>query len=165
MATKPLIIYYSKTGTTAKIVEILQQTIKAETRRLGEPGNLMDKLKHLTQNNAREYSINIDEFDSIILLTPIWKGNPTPAMTEYLEKTSLKNKKVIIGLVGANKENPHALEKLRRKAIEKGCIFIETLYLRGVPPGRDWSDLKEEDYHRESGKLVERIIIVKEYTR
>jgi flavodoxin len=150
MATKPLIIYYSKTGTTARIVEVLQQTIKAETRRLSEPKNLMDKLKHFIKNNASRSSINLAEFDPIILLTPIWKGNPTPAMTEYLKTISLKNKRVIIGLVGANQTNPQALEKLRRKVIEKGCIFIETLYLRGIPPGRDWSDLKEEDYQRES---------------
>jgi len=165
MATTPLIIYYSKTGTTAKIVDVLQQKIKTETRRLAEPTNLFDKIRHIAKNTASKSDISLDGFDPIILLTPIWRGNPTPAMIEYLEKTSLKNKRVILGLVGANQTNPQALEKLRRKAIEKGCTFIETLYLRGVPPGRDWSDLKEEDYFREATKLAERISIVQDYKR
>jgi len=46
------------------------------------------------------------EFDPIVLLTPVWKGKPTAAMMEFLEKIDLKGKRVVLGLVGANKKTP-----------------------------------------------------------
>jgi len=169
MFSKPLIIYYSKTGTTAKIVEAVLPLTKAEIRRLGEPKGLKGRFKlggYFRRNDeAKEPDVLIDEFDPIILMTPVWGGKPTLAMTEFLEGVDLKGKRVVLGLVGANETNPNALEKLRRKAMERGCTFIETIYLRGVLPGRDWNDLKEEDYLREATRLAEKISAVSEYTR
>ncbi len=40
-----LIFYYSKTGKTAKIAEIVLPTIKAESRKIVEPGDWWDKLR------------------------------------------------------------------------------------------------------------------------
>jgi flavodoxin len=169
MISKPLIIYYSKTGTTAKIVEIVQPMIKAESRRLGEPKGWSSKLR-LGNYFRKDRMINepdaiIGEFDPIILLTPIWNGEPTSAMIEFLEKINLKDKRVVLGLVGKNETNPKALEKLRRKAMERGCNFIETIYLKGVLPGRDWSDLKEEDYLREATRLADKVSAVSGFSR
>ena len=169
MITNPLIIYYSKTGTTAKITEIVMPLIKAKSRRLGEPKGWRGRLKlgrYLRKGDeVVEFDTNIGEFDPIILLTPVWRGKPTSSMIEFLEKIDLKGKRVVLGLVGANETNPDALEKLRRKAMERGCNFIETIYLRGVPPGRDWTDLKEEDYLREAARLAEKVAAVSEFTR
>ena len=169
MISRPLIIYYSKTGTTAKIVEILLPIIKAKSRRLGEPKGLMNRLSFGQSSrkevNTKEPDAIVDEFDPIILLTPVWKGEPTLAMIEYLEKIDLKGKRVVLGLVGANETNPKALDKLRRKAMERGCTFIETIFLRGVLPGRDWTDLKEEDYLREATRLAEKVSAVIEFSR
>ena len=169
MDSRPLIIYYSKTGTTAKIVEILLPIIKAKSRRLGEPKGLRGKLS-LGQSSRKEGDVKeldaiVEEFDPIILMTPVWKGEPTLAMIEYLERIDLKGKRVVLGLVGANETNPKALDKLRRKAMERGCTFIETIFLRGVLPGRDWTDLKEEDYLREATRLAEKVSAVIEFSR
>jgi hypothetical protein len=49
--------------------------------------------------------------------------------------------------------------------VERGCRFIETIYLRGVLPGHDWIDLDEEDFRREAAKLVEMVFAVSEFTR
>jgi flavodoxin len=169
MTLKPLIIYYSKTGTTAKIAEIVLPIIKAEGRRLSEPRGWRGRLKlglySRIVDDVKEPESILDEFDPIILLTPVWRGKPTPVMIEFLEKIDLSGKRVLLGLVGANETNPNALEKLRRKAMERGCNFIETIYLRGVLPGRDWTDLKEEDYLREATRLAEKVFAVSGFTR
>jgi flavodoxin len=169
MINKPLIIYYSKTGTTAKIAEIVLPIIAAESRRLGEPrgwrGRLERGLNPRGDADMGGPDTNTLGYDPIILLTPIWKGKPTSSMVEFLESVDLKGKRVVLGLVGANESNPGALDKLRRKIIERGCIFIESIYLRGVLPGRDWSDLKEDDYHREAVRLAEKVSAVNEFKR
>ena len=168
MILTPLIIYYSKTGTTAKIAEIILPTIKAESRRLNEPKDWRDMLRirrhYGKQDDVKELDLNIVEFDPIILLTPVWEGLPTMAMIEFVEKIDLKGKSVILGLVGENETDPGALEKLRRKAVERGCTFIETIYLMGVLPGHDWIDLDEEDFRREAAKLVEKVFAISEFT-
>jgi NAD(P)H-dependent FMN reductase len=72
---QPLIFYYSKTGTTAKIAEIVLPTIKAESRKIVEPGDWRDKLRIRRYSPAEEEvkkaNAAIAEFDPIILLTPI----------------------------------------------------------------------------------------------
>jgi flavodoxin len=169
MILKPLIIYYSKTGTTAKIAEIVLPTINAESRRLNEPKDWRDMLQirryYRKEDEDIEIDTNVNEFDPIILLTPIWDGKPTLSMIEFLEKIDLKGKRVVLGLVGANETDPEALEKLRRKAMERGCSFIETIYLMEVLPGHDWIDLDEEDFVREAAKLVEKVFAVSNFMR
>ena len=166
---KPLIIYYSKTGTTARIAEIVLPTIKAESRRLVEPEDWRDRLKirrysHVEEEVKKAKAI-IVEFDPIIFLTPIWKGKLPSSMMEFLEQIDLKGKRVILGLVGSNETNPKAVNRLRRKAEERGCSFIETIYLRGVITGPDWIDLAEEDFIREAANLAELVFAVSEFTK
>jgi len=163
---KPLIFYYSKTGTTAKIAEIVLPTIKAESRRLVEPEDWRDLLKirrysHVEEEVKKANAI-IVEFDPIILLTPIWKGKPSSSMMEFLEQIDLKGKRVIMGLVGSDETNPKAVEKLRRKVLERGSRFVTTIYLRGVITGPDWIDLGEEDFTLEAAKLAELVFTVSE---
>ena len=165
---KPLIFYYSKTGTTAKIAEIVLPTIKAESRRLVEPRDWRDLLKirrysHVEEEVKKAKAIIVG-FDPIILLTPIWKGKPASSMIEFLEQIDLGGKRVILGLVGSNETNPKAVDKLRRKAAERGCRFIETIYLRGVVTGHDWIDLAEEDFIREAANLAELVFAVSEFS-
>ena len=169
MILKPLIIYYTKTGTTAKIAEIILPTLKAESRRLVEPKDWRNMLQHKRysqqDDDVKVPITTLDEFDPIILLTPVWEGRPTLAMMDFLEKINLKGKRVVLGLVGADETNPEVVEKLRRKAEMRGCNFIETIYLRGVITGPDWIDLGEEDYVKEAANLVEKVIAISEFTR
>jgi hypothetical protein len=67
-----------------------------------------------------------------------------------------------LGLVGADETNPEAVDKLRRKVMERGSKFITTIYLRGVITGPEWIDLGEEDFAREAAKLAELVFSVSE---
>jgi flavodoxin len=163
---QPLIFYYSKTGRTAKIAEIVLPTIKAESRKIVEPGDWRDKLRikrysHAEQELAKANAA-IVEFDPIILLTAISKGKPPSSMIEFLEQINLRGKRVILGLVGAEETNPKAVDKLRSKVMERGSRFLTTIYLRGVITGPDWIDLGEEDFTREAAKLAELVFTVSE---
>ena len=84
---------------------------------------------------------------------------------QYLNKVDLKGKRVIFGLVGANQTNLKALDKLRNIAINKGCIFIDDIFLQGVKPGQQWSDIVEEDYMKEANRLAEKVTAVRGFHR
>jgi hypothetical protein len=99
------------------------------------------------------------------LLTTIQREKPTSCLIEFLEQIDLKGKRVILGLVGDNETNPKAITKLRRKAEERGCSFIETIYLSGVDTGHDLIDLVEEDFVKEAANLAEKVFAVSEFTK
>jgi hypothetical protein len=163
---QPLIFYYSKTGREAKIAEIVLPTIKAESRKIVEPGDWRDKLRIRRYSHAEEEvkkaNAAIVEFDPIILLTAVSKGKPPSSMIEFLEQIDLRGKRVILGLVGAEETNPKAVDKLRRRVIERGPRFVTTIYLREVVTGPNWIDLGEEDFTREAAKLAELVFTVSE---
>jgi flavodoxin len=165
--TKPLIIYYSKTGTTAKIAEITKIIINAESRRLKEPLTFIERIiaKRRSVKDGKSTNWVVKEFDPIILLTPIWNGKPSPAIEQFIDSVNLKGKRVIFGLVGANQTNLQALDKLRQKAARKGSSFLDDIYLKGVKPGQTWSDLKEEDYVREANRLAKKVYASLEFPR
>lgn len=166
---QPLIFYYSKTGTTARIAEIVLPTIKAESRKIVEPGDWRDKLKIRRYSHAEEEvkkaNAAIVEFDPIILLTAVSKGKPPSSMIEFLEQIDLRGKRVILGLVGTEGTNPKAVDKLRSKVVERGSRFVTTIYLRGVITGPDWIDLGEEDFTREAANLAELVFTLSEVPR
>jgi len=51
---QPLIFFYSKTGTTAKIAEIVLSIIKAESRKIVEPGDWWGKLRIRRYSHAEK---------------------------------------------------------------------------------------------------------------
>src|SRR5512138_1646979 len=154
--SKTLIVYYSKTGTTDRIAGITQTLTEAVTRRLSDPTPIAEKILSLVSESNNQSGKGVEEFDPIVLLTPIRNGDPSLSLMEFLGDINLRGKRVLVGLVGANEANPKAMGRLTEKAIEKGCIFIDSIQLRGVWPGGAWSDLKEEDFTREAAKLAEK---------
>jgi flavodoxin len=94
-----LVVYYSRTGSTKKIGEIISQELNSESeeiidtkRRKGIIGFLISgkdaTLKKLT--NIEKIQKDPENFDVIIIGTPIWNRNMTPAIRSYI--TEYKNK-------------------------------------------------------------------------
>ena len=100
---KSLIVYYSRTGNT----KFIAQTIAAEIGADAE--ELVDKKKRTGLNgwlnagkDARKESETeiapttkpLENYELIIVGTPIWASRATPAITTYLKKNDLSDKKV-----------------------------------------------------------------------
>jgi hypothetical protein len=60
-----------------------------------------------------EFKKNPEEYDLIVLCTPIWAGNLTPAMRTYLKKHDLKGKKVAISICSGGLEQQKALDEMK----------------------------------------------------
>lgn len=115
----------------------------------GSLASLLGRKARLKDPNFR-----VEEHDPIVLLTPVWSGGPTPAMNAFLAGTNLRGKKVIAGLVGAKRENPRALNKLRDVAIDHQAKYIETVSLRGIPLGRAKPRPTEAELRAEGEKVT-----------
>ncbi|MEO0091780.1 MAG: hypothetical protein ABIK61_03615 [candidate division WOR-3 bacterium] len=99
---KILVVYYSRTGRTDKIGEIISSALDCDCEKIIDMKNRKglfgwlsagyDALrKKMTTIQATKY--NPKDYDLIIIGTPNWAGMPTPAIRTYLNQNlgNLKN--------------------------------------------------------------------------
>jgi len=104
---KSIIIYYSYTGNTKKIAEILGEILSQkgesefiELRPLDESDRFFIQATRAFRHKRAEIgSVNFDlnNFDLICFGTPVWAFSPVPAMNTYLDRClGLEDKSVIL---------------------------------------------------------------------
>ncbi len=133
---KYLVIYYSRTGTTANIAEILVEKMDASIEKLIESRDRSGVLGYLKSGweALREKSPQIEgtvndpaQFDMIIIGTPVWAGNMAPAVRTYIKKYNreIKNYALFCTYKGSGAEKTFSkIEKLfSEKAVAKMDII------------------------------------------
>lgn len=138
---KAIIIYYSLDGNVKLLSETMAQELGADILPL--------KLKKEIKNDSfmkyfwggkqvvmketpelEKVDLNLDNYDLIILGTPVWAGSYAPALRSFLEQVNLSGRKVAlfcsheggIGLTIANLKN-----KLRNSEIISSTDFLAPL--------------------------------------
>jgi len=99
---KYLVAYYSGSGNNKTIGETIAKALSADIdeiidkkKRLGKIGWLRAGRDAQAENLTDiKYEKNPQDYDIIILGSPIWASKPTPAIRTYLTKHDLKGKKV-----------------------------------------------------------------------
>ncbi|MFX1453593.1 MAG: flavodoxin family protein [Promethearchaeota archaeon] len=101
---KSLVVFYSRTGTTKKIAELISSNLKSEIEEIIDTtkrtGFIIGFLKSGYAAMKEKLTI-IEEiqkspelYDLIILGTPIWASRMTPAIRTYISKNKSKFKRV-----------------------------------------------------------------------
>lgn len=101
---RTLVAYYSRTGTTRAVGEAIARELGADLeeiidlkKRTGLPPIRFliagrDAMRKRTTNIKFERSA--DDYDLIVVGTPVWAGNMTPAARTYLGSQNLEGKRV-----------------------------------------------------------------------
>ena len=103
---KKLIVYFSYTGNTRKIANMIKDKLNCEILELKpvEPYStdyqkVVDEEQNLEgSNHLREYqdiNVNLNDYDTIILGTPVWWYRETPVIRTFLKENDLSNKIII----------------------------------------------------------------------
>jgi flavodoxin len=96
---KSLVVYYSRTGTTKKVAEIIAQKIDADIEeiidkksRKGVLGFLSGGKDAVTKaaTSIEEPKKNPDDYDIVVIGTPVWAGTMAPAIRTYLNIRKIK---------------------------------------------------------------------------
>ena len=119
---KSLVIYYSRSGNTKFVAQKISEKIGADIEEVIDKKNRRGWIGWLTagrdatqgkETQIEETRFLPNNYDLIVLGTPIWNGMPTPALRTYLRKNDLSRKKV--GLFwtfnGSNEEKAAANTK------------------------------------------------------
>lgn len=103
---KKLIVYFSYTGNTRKIANMIKNKLNCDILELKpvEPYStdyqkVVDEEQNLEgSNHLREYqdiNVNLNDYDIIILGTPVWWYRETPVIRTFLKENDLSSKTII----------------------------------------------------------------------
>lgn len=103
---KKAIVYYSYSGNTKSVIDMIKAKIAADVFEIKPQvpySTDYDEVVDLGQDEVnRNYlreiedvGIGLDNYDTIILATPVWWYTYAPVVHTFLEKYDLKNKTVM----------------------------------------------------------------------
>lgn len=106
MREKTVIVYYSYTGHTKKIAERIQKELNCDMIELQMETPYSDDYDYvveLAKKEAKEgympklkpIEVNLEQYDTIIIGTPVWWYTFAPAIRTFLTENNLENKTII----------------------------------------------------------------------
>lgn len=127
---KTLIVYYSYSGNTKKTAEALAESESADIEEIVSVKRPW-KLKAYTAGivaaiRGKAWPIqplekDLSEYERLVLLAPVWAGNPAPCFNAALELLP-EGKSVAVKLVSASGKSDCA-ERLESAIKAKGCAL------------------------------------------
>ena len=104
---KKLVVYYSYTGNTKKLAKIIAKKIGAEILEIETESPYSDNYDLVVENAKAEISEkatpklkplqkSVDDYDLIVLGTPVWWYTMAPATRSFLTENTLKDKMVYV---------------------------------------------------------------------
>ncbi|MCM8780869.1 MAG: NAD(P)H-dependent oxidoreductase [Candidatus Omnitrophica bacterium] len=129
---KSVIVYYSYTGNTRKVAEILAEYLesKAETtlialKTLDESDKFLSQaLRAFIHTRARlePTDFNLSNYDLICFGSPVWAFAPAPAINTYIDRCFGINQKpvVLFTTYGSGVGNQRCLDYMQSLLIQKG---------------------------------------------
>lgn len=133
-----LVVYYSRSGSTRTVAKALANGVGGTLRELVDANarkNLFAAaIAALFGRSARLVDPNFDvsAWDTVVVMTPIWIGQPTPAANTFLRTVNLTGKKVLIVALGESGENLATSSKLEKMARARGGQVIGVHHVHGL---------------------------------
>jgi flavodoxin len=127
-----LIVYYSREGSTGLIARGLAQatggTLRklVDSRTMANGGMFRALLAALLSLGTTlvDPDYTVESFDAVVIMTPVWLGNPAPAVTTYVSNAHLKGKKTFIVAVGGTAGNPGVVARLEKRLTARGACVV-----------------------------------------
>jgi flavodoxin len=134
---KTLIVYYSRTNTTKELTNYLAKKLKCDIEELVDLKNRSGAIGFTLsikdavfkkQTKLKKYSKDLSKYDYIIIGTPVWAGNITPAIRTFLieNKDKIKTCSFFCTLGGKDVAKTFDEMKLLSKKEPLNTLFLNT---------------------------------------
>jgi len=131
-AVNLLIIYYSREGSTRQIALGLAQATGGTVRELVDSrtmanGGMFRALIAVMlglETTLVDPDYSVEPYQQVVIMTPVWMGRPTPAITTFVTNAALKGKSVFIVAVGGTVANPGAIARLAKRLTARGTLIV-----------------------------------------
>jgi flavodoxin len=158
-----LIVYYSREGSTRQIARGLAQATGGTLRELmdshkTESGDmfraLLATLLGLGTTLVKPNYV-IEPYDALVVMTPVWIGNPVPAVTTFVGNITLKGKKAFVIAVGGTGANLRAIARLEKQLKARGASIVGHTEALGYIPDPKAVRPSDEELVAEGVQLAE----------
>jgi flavodoxin len=160
MAT--LIVYYSRSGSTKTVAAALARGVGGTLRELVDANartNLFaSAMAALFRRPARLVNPDYDVtgYETVVIMTPIWVGNPTPAANTFLRAVDLTGKTVLIVALGESGENIATSSRLDQMVRARGGQVIGVHHIHGLnSSGKAGPSATAEDLQNAGQRLAD----------
>ncbi len=118
---KTLVVYYSRTGNTKYVAEKIAENLGAEICEVIDKKNRKGRFAFLTGGYESlrkkltqiEVSKNVDNYDFIIIGSPVWNNGITPAIRTFIHQNNLSNKKIACFVTLKGNDPGKALDSMK----------------------------------------------------
>ena len=132
---KTLVIYYSMSGNTKYVAELIKEKMKADLLEINPVKAYPDKrfkkffwggkssfMKESPE--LEEYKCNLDKYDLVVLGAPLWAGNFAPPLRSFIKenKDKLKDKKIAIYISSSGGNTSKAFTRIKEMLDDKPFI-------------------------------------------
>jgi flavodoxin len=142
MEMKSMVVYYSLEGNTRYVADKIAEKLGADMLRLEPvkpyPTGKISKFIFGGKSavcgempELKQYYFNKNDYDIIILGTPVWAGTFTPPIKTFISKNNLSDKKIALYACSTGGNAGKCLQKLQQ---ELGITKAATLSL--IDPGK-----------------------------
>ena len=119
---KTIVVYYSLTGATEFAAKKIQEQLKADLCEVLDKKHKQGKLIYLKGGAASirekltkiEVTKSIEEYDVVVVGSPIWAGKITPAIRTFLSQNDLSNKKTAFFVTIGGDKPEKSFKNLRK---------------------------------------------------
>ncbi|MCD7781734.1 MAG: flavodoxin [Methanosphaera sp.] len=145
-----LVIYYSRTGKTRYVAKEISKKlgcntieIKDNKSRSGITGYISGAFDTVVgnQTSIEPQTVDLADYDTIYIGTPVWAYNPTPAILEFIHNTNFNNKNVVTFITLGSQGIDSCLKRLNGEIINKGGRIINSY---GIISHGDFEDNTRE---------------------
>ena len=155
--SKKLVAYFSASGVTAKVADILADAVGADIYEIRPEVpytkadlNWMDKKSRSTiEMNDRtsrpaiaDKNAKVEQYDTIFLGFPIWWYRAPSIINTFLESYNFSGKKIILFATSGGSKFGKTVEELK-VSVPATCEIIEGKLLNGkqtIPAIRNWTE-------------------------
>jgi flavodoxin len=116
---KSLVVFYSRTGNTKRVAEMIAGEMKADLQELVDKKSRKGPIALLRagRDAMKEKTTELEplrrrpgEYDLILVGTPVWASRPAPAARTFLQSDDLSGKKVALFCTMSTKGGEETLE-------------------------------------------------------
>lgn len=99
-----LVVYYTRTELTKKVSQVIAKQKDAKLLEVVDKQNRQGAFQFMkgaldamrNKKTEIEYeTINLDDYDTIYIGTPVWASKPTPAIIKFIEQNDFTNHDVV----------------------------------------------------------------------
>lgn len=160
-----LIVFYSREGSTRQIARGLAQatggTLRelVDSRRMENGGMFRALLATLLGLGTTlvDPDYTVEPFEAVVVMTPVWIGKPTPAVTTFISNAILGGKRVFVVAVGGTSANPGAIARMEKRLRTRGASVVGHTEALGYIPDPRAPRPSDEELVAEGVLLAETI--------